>query len=128
MFAFCIISCSSKDDGEIDIPASFEISESYLVHELGLEAAVLTIPVETELDSKSWDVTSDTEWCKAGKSMKGNSITVVVEANEEARSRKAIVKVTSTVKNYEIQVNQLGHGGKPYIVYHEPGQRGQYAL
>ena len=113
MFACCLFSCSSKDEGGIELPASFEISESELVHELGLEAVVLNIQVKTDLDKKDWSVESDADWCKVGQSTKGSSITVVVEENEDARKRSAKVKVNSTVKDYEIQIHQLGREGRP---------------
>lgn len=111
MFLCCFISCSS-DEGGIEVPPSFEINENDLVHELSLDATVLTIQVKTDLDKKDWKVESNADWCKVGQSTKGSSITIVVETNEDARKRTAIVKVSSSVKNYEIQVNQLGHGGK----------------
>ena len=113
MLAYCFFSCSSKDEGGIELPASFEISESDLVHELGQEAVVLNIPVKTDLDKKDWSVNSNADWCKVGQSTKGSSITVVVEENENARKRTASVKVTSTVKNYDIQIGQVGRDGKP---------------
>ena len=112
MYAFCMFGCSSEDDGGIVLDPVFEIEETALTHDLELDAVVLTIPVKTDLEKSGWDVKSNADWCKAGKSTKGTSITIVVEANEDARMRTAIVTVTSTIRNYEIKINQQGHGGK----------------
>ena len=113
LFACCIVSCSSENEGPIELTHSFEISEDNLLHDLGLEATVLNIAVNTDLPSNDWDVVSNADWCKAGKSTKGNTIIIVVEANEGARKRSATVNVTSSVKNYDIQISQSGDGGKP---------------
>ena len=112
MFALCVLGCSSEDNGGIVVDSVFEIEQTNLTHELDLDAVVLTIPVKTDLEKNDWNVKSNVDWCEAGKSTKGNGITIVVEANEAARMRTAVVTVTSTVKNYEISISQKGHGGK----------------
>ena len=103
MFALCVLGCSSEDNGGIVVDSVFEIEQTNLTHELDLDAVVLTIPVKTDLEKNDWNVKSNVDWCEAGKSTKGNGITIVVEANEDARMRTAVVTVTSTVKNYEIR-------------------------
>ena len=107
MYAFCMFGCSSENDGGIVLDPVFEIEETALTHDLELDAVVLTIPVKTDLEKSGWDVKSNADWCKAGKSTKGTSITIVVEANEDARMRTAIVTVTSTIRNYEIKINKI---------------------
>ena len=112
-----MIACSlfvgcSEDDGEIVNPV-FEISESELVQNLGMNAIAFNIQVKTDLPSDQWTVNSNAYWCNARKSGNGNSISITLQANGDAQKRTAIVTASSAVKNYKIQITQRGHGGKP---------------
>ena len=112
-----MIACSlfvgcSEDDGEIVNPV-FDISESELVQNLGMNAIAFNIQVKTDLPSDQWTVNSNVYWCNARKSGNGNSISITLQANGDAQKRTAIVTASSAVKNYEIQITQRGHGGKP---------------
>ena len=112
MLACCLFSCSSGEDdgGGASSGASFEITESELVQNFEKEASTVSIQVKTELKSDQWSVKSNAEWCVAAKSLNGKSINIAVDASEEPDVRVATVSVTSSAKNYEIKVSQLGYG------------------
>jgi len=112
MLTCCLFSCSSGEDdgGGTSSSASFEITESELVQNFEKDVSSVSIQVKTDLKSDEWNVKSNADWCLAGKSLNGKNITLVVDASEEPVVRTTTVNVTSSVKNYEIKVSQLGYG------------------
>lgn len=108
---FLLVCCSGGDDGEL-VPqgTSFEIAAADLTQNFEASEKTLKITVKTDLTTDKWDVKSNDTWCVAAKSLDGKGINLAVEASEEPEVRSTVVYVTSTVKNYEIKVSQLGYG------------------
>ncbi|MBO5251935.1 MAG: carbohydrate-binding protein, partial [Bacteroidaceae bacterium] len=116
LFTLCIncllLSCSSSGDDEELAPqgSTFEIAEADLTQNLEKDKQTLKISVKTDLTSDKWNVKSTDTWCVVAKSLDGKGIDLVVEASEEPEVRSTVINVSSTVKNYEIKVSQLGYG------------------
>ena len=107
-----LFACSSSGDDEELAPqgSTFVIAEADLTQNLEKDKQTFKISVKTDLTSDKWDVKSTATWCVAGKSLDGKGITLVVEESEETDVRSTVINVTSTVKNYDIKVSQLGYG------------------
>lgn len=110
IFALGCWACGSSDDPASVMEYTLEINESDLVQNFEKGRRTLNIPVKTNLPDEKWTVTSGTEWCVAGKSISGNAVTLTVSESEEPDVRSTTVTVASAVKNYTIQVSQLGYG------------------
>ncbi|MDR1004541.1 MAG: M60 family metallopeptidase [Prevotellaceae bacterium] len=117
-FSLLLCCASCKDDKEPAVP-EFSIEASDLLHDVTAEAAVLFVPVKTNLAATDWSVTATASWCTAMQSnnASGNGISIVVQANEGIEVREAAVKVASTVQSYTIHVRQLG--SQPVILLKE---------
>ena len=111
MCACMLSACGGGGEEEITpVGSSFVIAENELVQNFEQGSQTLTISVKTDLQDGQWSVKSNDTWCVAAKSLNGKGISLAVEASEEPEVRTTIVNVTSTVKNYEIKVSQLGYG------------------
>lgn len=102
-----MIGCGKAEEKVLP-PDTFDIEEKHLIQDFTQELGNVSIPVKTSLNSSLWTVTSEESWCLV--SIKENSIQLLVKKNEEPDIRSTIVKVKSSVKNYEIRVSQLGYG------------------
>lgn len=102
--------CGGSGDNDVPVDYSFSIDESFLVQNLEKGQQTLSIPVKTNLETDKWSVSSDADWCVVATSINGQSITIVVKESTEAEVRTAKVSVTSTIKNYVINISQLGYG------------------
>lgn len=105
-----LFACGGDDGESISVGTTFEISSNELMQNLEKDASSFSIPVKTDLTREQWSVKSNDSWCVAAQSLNGKGIDIAVEASEEPEVRSTIVRVTSTVKNYEIEVSQLGYG------------------
>lgn len=111
MFVCCLCSCSSSDDGGgTSSSALFEIADNDLVQNFEKDASTASIQVKTDLKADQWNVKSNADWCVAAKSLNGKNVNIAVDGSEEPVVRTATVSVTSSIKNYEIKVSQLGYG------------------
>ena len=105
-----ISSCSNKDDDTPPQTFTFEMDKADLTHNFKKDKETLTISVNTDLASDAWRVESHADWCLAGKGLDGKSITLSVAASEETEVRSTTVDVKSAIRNYTIQISQLGYG------------------
>lgn len=127
------ISCSDKED---DITSVFEIESTQLIKSLDNNATQITIPVNTTLSLNDWNAESSVNWLFVSKKQEvngGASIIISAKANT-GEKREAILKVTSSIRNYSITIIQYGpndvvvesdilvmpYGGKDSE--HQPGQ------
>lgn len=109
--SLCLSACSDGGEEELKpVGTTFEIAAGDLTVNLEKEAKDVLIPVNTDLQDAEWNVKSDASWCVAEKSPNGKNIRLSVTASEEPEVRQTVVRATSTLKNYEIKVSQLGYG------------------
>lgn len=103
-------SCS-KDDSSKGA-SLFSIEEAYLQQDFENKQTSVSLPVNTNLESSEWSVESNESWCLVTKEFSNSnaSIKILVYASEEVDTRAATITVKSPVKNYSIQVRQLGYG------------------
>lgn len=103
--------CSS--DEKSNEPPKFEMSESDLTQNFEKDQATVSIPVTTNLKNSEWSVESDQpDWCLVTQDNSSTSpaIKLLVKANTEPDVRTSGITIKSPVKNYAIQVSQLGYG------------------
>ncbi|MBP1637239.1 MAG: hypothetical protein H6Q18_28 [Bacteroidetes bacterium] len=112
-FGLLLFSFQSCKEKENEMDQNFEIAETDLKQDFTKDKIVVEIQVKTNLSKSDWSVESNQDWCVVDKEVVSSSIskiTLMVTASEEPNVRNAIIKVKSSVKNYEIAVNQLGYG------------------
>lgn len=105
------MACSDSEENG-GVKPSFEISEELLQQDFTKEQASVLIPVSTNLEPAGWSVSSTQSWCLVAKDFTGSkpAVKMVIQASEEPEVRTAEIEVKSSVKNYTIQVRQLGYG------------------
>lgn len=109
MMATCLVACSeSKQEKELE--PTFGIADEFLQQDFTQKQTSVTIPVTTTLERKSWSVSSDESWCVAAQDLSTSAITVFIKDSEEPDVRTCVITVKSPIKNYTIQVRQLGYG------------------
>lgn len=106
-----LLGCASDEIEELKSPV-FEIEESFLQQDFKQEKSFVSIPITTSLASSEWQIKSNADWCKVSQSIASskNSILLELKPNEEADLRTTTVEVKSSVKNYTINIRQLGYG------------------
>lgn len=110
--ALWFTSCSDDNN---DAPATpqFSIEEDDLRQDFEQGAAFRDIRVKTNLEASQWSVKSDQPWCLVSQERSSSSsvgILISLLENQEVDVRSANVTVSSSVKNYTIEVRQLGLG------------------
>lgn len=115
-----MFACSDDSSSEQTPASEFIIAENELTQDFTNEKGTITIPVTTQLSNEEWSVVSSApEWCLASQAYNTKGVTIFVYASEEPDIRTATVTVKSSVKNYTINVRQLGYG--PAILVKQPG-------
>ncbi|MCP3894306.1 MAG: carbohydrate-binding protein [Bacteroides sp.] len=111
VMSICTMACSDNEQEGVAEP-SFEISEELLQQDFTKEQSSILVPVSTNLESAGWSVSSTQSWCLVAKDLTGSkpAVKIVIQASEEPEVRSAAIEVKSSVKNYTIQVRQLGYG------------------
>lgn len=107
-----LIGSACDDDNTPDAVPVFEINENELQHDFVQGQSSVLVTVATNLPESAWNVTSDQSWCLVTKDLTTTTpaIKILVYASEEPDVRNAMITVKSSVKNYTIQVRQLGYG------------------
>lgn len=107
-----LVGGACSDSQEPDVVPAFEINEKELQHDFVQGQSSILVPVATNLPEGAWSLTSDQPWCLVTKDLTTAtpSIKILVYASEEPDVRNATITVKSSVKNYTIQVRQLGYG------------------
>lgn len=105
------VACSDSEPSD-GSQSTFSIDEALLQQDFTKEQMSVSLPITTNLESSAWSVTSDQPWCLVTKGTASStpSIKIVVYASEEADVRTATISVKSNLKNYTIEVRQLGYG------------------
>lgn len=108
----CLAFTSCSDPTEEMVAPLFEMNEIDLQQDFKQNKSFVAIPVVSSLDASHWSVRSNAEWCKAVQSFSSfeTSILIEVAANGEVDVRTTTIDVQSSVKNYVIEVRQLGSG------------------
>lgn len=103
------LSMACKDDTK-DIETYFEIKTEDLSKEIDKNATTFSIPINTNLDQKAWNVESTEKWARGrkGLSVGNSSLTITVDENTGNEIRSAQIKVTSSIHNYTINIKQYG--------------------
>lgn len=83
----------------------FEISSEYLNKEMDNSAGSFSIPVNTTLSTKEWQIKYTEQWITAFQS--ADKINVSVQANA-GEKRTGTINVTSSVRKYTINITQYG--------------------
>lgn len=110
LYACMLLACSSKEEKGPSSASIFEMNETDLAHNFEKSKATLELSVTTDLPDDAWTVDSHAAWCLAAKSIDGKGIKLSVAASEEPEVRTTTVDVKSNIKNYVIQISQLGYG------------------
>lgn len=106
-----LICCKGTGIDDNETGGKFEIDNKNLVQDFEAINNSVLIPVNTNISAKDWTIESSNEtWCIPTKENAGRDIRIYVKANEEPELREATVKVKSPVKDYTIQIRQLGYG------------------
>lgn len=83
----------------------FEIPSEYLNKEIDNSAGSFSIPVNTTLSTKEWQIKYTEQWITAFQS--ADKINVSVQANT-GEKRSGTINVTSSVRKYTISITQYG--------------------
>lgn len=107
-----LFSTGCKDDTGV-ADATFTIEGKYMSLEFGNLSETQVIPVNTTLSLKDWKAEVNASWLFVSTqedATNGQSIKLSASANTTGERRNAVVKVTSSVKNYVINVVQYSSG------------------
>ena len=107
-FLCLFAACSDPEEGV----QLFELEETALQQNFPQSGKSVNISVNTNMDDTKWSLQSDASWCAVTQSRQNGKpvISMTVEANPDIYVRGATVSVHSPVKDYKIEVSQLGYG------------------
>lgn len=100
---------SCKDDEEKAF-SIFDIAESNLEQVVDKGVNTIKIPVNTTLSTENWQLETSEKWLQAEKDFSTGDLFIhaTVEENTGSEARTAQIKVSSPVRDYVINVRQLG--------------------
>lgn len=112
VLATCCWACSDDSTEGGESAHVFEIKDEYLKQDFTKEQQSIKIPVVTQVQDEAWSVLSDQPWCLVTKGYDGDTKAIIlfVQTSEEPEVRTATVTAKSSIKNYTINVRQLGYG------------------
>ena len=104
--AYLLVSCKDDDSKSYFV---FDIADNELEQAIDRSGSTIRISVNTTLEESKWQVESTEKWLKAEKSIIDNPfIIITVEKNLADESRTAKIRVSSSVRDYEITIRQFG--------------------